>query len=330
MKRKYTTISRLFTLSVLLFMVSALTLLGQTPNTFNYHAVLRDGDGVIRSNASVSIELKLHQTTETGTIVYSEVHNTSTDDFGMINLEIGSVTPATFATIDWAVGPYFVEVLVDAVSMGTSELLTVPYALYAVNGVPGPQGDAGPQGETGPEGPPGVIAENSVESVHVLDNSLTDADLATNSISSDEVMDGSLSHLDLSDAAGVEYIQMYGDVIPNTASELLSITVDAPASGYVVVLVTGWVNWLINTTSTFGWCDFGISTTSGDVPTPVELALTATETVSDYYKLPITVSKVFEVSAGANTFYFNGYQRVDIGTPWLAANMIGLFVPTRY
>lgn len=49
----------------------------------------------------------------------------------MVNLQIGSVTPATFATIDWAAGPYFVEVSVDGLALGTSELLTVPYALHA-------------------------------------------------------------------------------------------------------------------------------------------------------------------------------------------------------
>lgn len=131
MKRNYTPISRLLTASVMLFMVSALTLLGQTPGTFNYQAVLRDAGGDPRAGANVAIELEIHQATSTGTIVYSEMHNTTTNGFGLVNLEIGSVSPGTFATIDWSAGPYFVEVSVDATSMGTSELLTVPYALHA-------------------------------------------------------------------------------------------------------------------------------------------------------------------------------------------------------
>ncbi len=130
MKRNHNSISRLLTAVLMLFMVPAL-LIAQTPTTFNYQAVLRNTDGTTKSNVNVNIGLDIHQTTETGTVVYSETHSTNTSEFGMVNLEIGSVTPATFATIDWALGPYFVEVSVDGLTMGTSELLTVPYALYA-------------------------------------------------------------------------------------------------------------------------------------------------------------------------------------------------------
>ena len=131
MKKNFTHISRLLTASVMLLLVSVITLLGQTPTTFQYQAILRNADGTINADASVNIQLALHQTTETGTIVYTETHSATTSEFGMVNLEIGSVTPATFATIDWAAGPYFVEVSVNGLSMGTSQLLTVPYALHA-------------------------------------------------------------------------------------------------------------------------------------------------------------------------------------------------------
>jgi len=114
-------------------MVSALTLLSQAPTTFNYQAVLRDTDGNPMSNETVSMQLVIHQTTSTGTTVYSETHNTSTDEFGIVNLEVGSVTPASFDVIDWSAGPYFVEVIVNGSSMGVSELLTVPYAIQAKN-----------------------------------------------------------------------------------------------------------------------------------------------------------------------------------------------------
>jgi hypothetical protein len=130
MKRNHNSITRLLTAVLMLFMVPAL-LIAQTPTTFNYQAVLRNTDGTTKSNVNVNIGMEIHQATETGTVVYSETHSTTTNDFGMVNLEIGSVIPATFATIDWAAGPYFVEVIVDGLSMGTSELLTVPYALHA-------------------------------------------------------------------------------------------------------------------------------------------------------------------------------------------------------
>lgn len=131
MKRNYTPISRLLSASVMLLLVSAITLIGQAPSTINYHALLRDTEGIPRANVSVSLELDIHQGTVTGAVVYSETHNTTTNDFGLVNLEIGSVSPANFALIDWSAGPYFVEVSVDGTSMGASELLTVPYALHA-------------------------------------------------------------------------------------------------------------------------------------------------------------------------------------------------------
>jgi hypothetical protein len=210
MKKNHTPFTRLLTASVMLLLVSAFTLLCQTPTTFNYQAVLRDVDGNINSNASVSIQLQLHQGTAAGTVVYSETHATTTSEFGMVNLEIGSVTPATFDAIDWSAGPYFIEVSVDGTSMGTSELLTVPYALYAVNGVPGPQGDPGPQGMQGIQGepgPPGIIEDNSVGSVHVIDNSLTADDLGPGSVGSSEVADNSLTADDIApDAIGASEI----------------------------------------------------------------------------------------------------------------------------
>jgi hypothetical protein len=78
----------------------------------------------------------------------------------MVSLEIGAGTPLfnTFAGINWATGPYFLKTETDPnggttyTINGTSELLSVPYALYSVNGTPGP---AGPQGLTGPQGPAG-------------------------------------------------------------------------------------------------------------------------------------------------------------------------------
>jgi len=224
MNKIFTKITRIGMVSCLLFLLSSLILVGQTPTTFNYQAVLRDATGHILESSNVSIQLVIHQTTATGTIVYSEVHNTTTSEFGLVNLEIGSVTPASFATIDWSAGPYFIEVVVGGTTMGVSELLTVPYALYAVNGVPGPQGDPGPpgpqgipgpqgpqgdvgpqgetgpqgpQGEIGPEGPPGEITENSVESIHVVDNSLTSDDLDAGSVGSSEVANNSLTADDL-------------------------------------------------------------------------------------------------------------------------------------
>lgn len=116
---------------MILFLIFTVTLCAQVPATFNYQAVLRDADGNLRADASVNIDLILHQGSSTGTAVYEENHSTTTTSFGLVNLEVGSGDPAAFALVDWSAGPYFLEVKVDDTSMGTTQLLSVPYALYA-------------------------------------------------------------------------------------------------------------------------------------------------------------------------------------------------------
>jgi uncharacterized protein (TIGR02145 family) len=114
-------------------------LFSQSPSSFKYQAVLRDVRGNIRVNTSATIGISILQGSSTGTSVYSENHTTTTDSYGLINLEIGkgTVTLGTFSGINWASGTYFVKVTVDGVEMGTSQLLSVPYALYATKAANG-------------------------------------------------------------------------------------------------------------------------------------------------------------------------------------------------
>jgi hypothetical protein len=141
----------------------------QAPNGFNYQAVLRDADGEVKANESVILTIELLQGSAEGSPVFSEVHNTQTNAFGLVNLQVGSVNTENFETIDWSSGDYYIRISVDELEMGTSPLLSVPFALYAASGgepgpvgpqgpqgEPGPQGIAGPQGPIGPQGEPGV------------------------------------------------------------------------------------------------------------------------------------------------------------------------------
>jgi uncharacterized protein (TIGR02145 family) len=86
------------------------------------------------------------QGSATGNAVYTETHSATTDGYGLINLEIGkgTVTLGTFSGINWGTSTYFIKVSVDGVEMGTSQLLSVPYALYAktaANGFSGSYSD---------------------------------------------------------------------------------------------------------------------------------------------------------------------------------------------
>ncbi len=104
-------------------------LFGQAPDYFNYQAVLRNIDGTLKSSEEVTLGIELLQGSGEGSSVYSEVHNVQTDERGMVMLKIGDGT--FFNEIDWENGPYFMSISVNGEYMGTSQLLSVPYALYA-------------------------------------------------------------------------------------------------------------------------------------------------------------------------------------------------------
>lgn len=137
----------------------------QAPQGFNYQAVLRDSDGELMQNENVNLAVELLQGNVEGSVVFNELHITQTNGFGVVNLQIGNQNSGDFENLDWSAGPYFIRISVNGIPMGTSPLLSVPYALYAENGgepgpqgpegPPGPQGEQGPQGEPGPQGPQG-------------------------------------------------------------------------------------------------------------------------------------------------------------------------------
>jgi len=158
-------------LSLVAVATIALSSFGQAPEGFKYQAVVRDAGNTILNNQAVGMRMTIQQGSIGGTTVYQETFSPTTNAYGLVNLEIGSgtVVSGDFTTIDWSAGPYFIETAVDVTGgtsyavMGTSQLMSVPYALYAKtsgNGA-GPQGPAGNDGidgavgATGPQGPAG-------------------------------------------------------------------------------------------------------------------------------------------------------------------------------
>lgn len=135
----------------------------QAPLKFNYQGIARDNAGIELASQAIGLKISIRQAAPNGTVVFSETHATSTNQFGLFNIEIGGGTLVSGSmNITWANGPFFVEVEMDAtggtnyVSMGTQQLLSVPYALYAENsGTPGPTGPAGPTGQDGTNGATG-------------------------------------------------------------------------------------------------------------------------------------------------------------------------------
>lgn len=121
----------------LLASIVFISMYGQVPQEINYQGVARNSSGTLLSNQNIGIKLDLHQGSAGGTIVFSETHNKTTNVFGLFTLGIGSVNASGFTAINWANGPYFLEVSMDPAggtsysSVGTQQFMSVPYALYA-------------------------------------------------------------------------------------------------------------------------------------------------------------------------------------------------------
>jgi hypothetical protein len=126
-------------LSLVAIATITLSSFGQAPEGFNYQAVVRNAGNTILNNQSVGLRMTIQQGSIGGTTVYSETFSPTTNAYGLVNLQIGNgtVVSGTFANVDWSAGPYFMETAVDVTGgtnysvMGTSQLMSVPYALYA-------------------------------------------------------------------------------------------------------------------------------------------------------------------------------------------------------
>lgn len=147
-----------FILSSLFFIHS---LSAQAPAQMNYQAVVRNSNGTPVANATpVSLRFSIHDMTNTGTVVYTETLNTTANQFGLVNVQIG--TSNNLGIINWGNGAKYLQVEAEINNSGTytdlgaSQLISVPYALYAANSNIGPQGPQGIQGATGVAGAQGI------------------------------------------------------------------------------------------------------------------------------------------------------------------------------
>lgn len=162
----------------LCLIVATVTSWAQSPFQFNFQAVARNLAGNPLTNQSVDFRLSVLQGTVDGSAVYIEEQPSTTNNFGLANLLVGSgiAELGSLAAVDWANGPYFLQIELDIQDgegyqlMGTSALASVPYALHAKTseqaGPQGPQGEQGPAGEdgaAGPQGEPGASGLSAYE-----------------------------------------------------------------------------------------------------------------------------------------------------------------------
>lgn len=124
----------------LLFLLLHTALQAQAPAAFSYQAVARDMTGKALSNQTIALQVTLYQQSiAPGAMVFQENHTgIKTNQFGLFTAEIGRgehvVSTNTLEQVNWAQGPYFLEIDITAgitLTADPQELLSVPYALYA-------------------------------------------------------------------------------------------------------------------------------------------------------------------------------------------------------
>ena len=148
------------------------------PPGIPYQAVVRNANGQVAANTAITTRFTLHQNTADGAVEYQETHALTTNAQGLMSTVLGQgdAVQNAFASINWANTTKFLQVEVDLgngfVDLGTQQLMSVPFALYAANGPQGPAGPQGPQGIQGEQGPQGPAGQNAMLSVSTTGDTL--------------------------------------------------------------------------------------------------------------------------------------------------------------
>ncbi len=131
------------TLLLLTFLIYLTPGYAQAPEKMSYQAVIRNASNTLVTNQPIGMRVSILYGSPSGKEVYKEIHNPNpiTNINGLVTLEIGTGIPVrgTFASIEWSAGPYFIKIETDPAGgtdytiIGTSQLMSVPYALYAKN-----------------------------------------------------------------------------------------------------------------------------------------------------------------------------------------------------
>jgi len=126
-------------LLILLIVLTGSPVFAQPPALFNYQSVLRDADGQVIASENVTIEISILQDSPQGNEVFTETHQTQTSPFGHISLQVGS--NESLENIPWGEGTWFIQITFEGTILGTSQLLSVPYALYSLESADSFSGD---------------------------------------------------------------------------------------------------------------------------------------------------------------------------------------------
>lgn len=125
-------------ITIILSSLFCISLVAQSPNLINYQSIMRDGNGNVLAEKNVALKFSILKGSENGTAVYTEQHLKQTNAFGLVNLKIGDgVSSDDMSAIDWGSDEHYLKVELDPEAgsnyqlMGTSQIVSTPYALHA-------------------------------------------------------------------------------------------------------------------------------------------------------------------------------------------------------
>jgi hypothetical protein len=158
----------------ILSLIFCVTIFAQTvPQGINYQAVARDTSGNVLTNQSFTVQLSVIEVSPAGSISWQETHGVNTNEYGLFTLIIGQGvntgigSSAMFDSVGWGTSKHYIKVELNDgngfIDMGTTEFMSVPYALQSANS--GPQGPIGLTGATGPQGPIGLTGATGPQGV---------------------------------------------------------------------------------------------------------------------------------------------------------------------
>ena len=136
--------SHLKTKAVLILTLIAISFsaFAQAPNLLNYQGVARNSVGNPIANQKMNLRLSVHNLSATGTIVYMETREITTNLGGLFSVQVGSAgttsTTGTIGGISWLSGDKYLQVEIDPANnskffdIGVVQLVSVPYAFNAV------------------------------------------------------------------------------------------------------------------------------------------------------------------------------------------------------
>jgi hypothetical protein len=308
----------------------------QAPKSMNYQAIARNNAGAVVANQSVGLRFSIRDGSAGGTILYRETDTATTNQFGLFTTSIGAGVPVTgtFSAINWISGPKFLQVEIDIsggtsyIDMGTSQLLSVPYAL-AAESLSGNANVAPSQITSGGATNNQVLKWNGGNWVPSADNNTTYT--AGNGLT----LTGNTFAVNTSDfnvAPVIQYTHTSFDVSSTlNGVTLLTLTIDAPASGSVV-LNAGYDLSCLTCANASATSSYSVFITNN--PTALFTSLSnrnggriAGPENGNQANSPVTrgsVQQILPVTAGPNTFYLRAVlsttsETVRISRPSLTA-----------